>query len=134
MACLLSHTGSVFFADPTDRDLGGGEHCRTLLGTAVSLARRLGLHHLDDKAKSSECSFLLDTSFATPGPSSLHTELGRRLWWSLVTLDAKSSIGKENERHIAPNSCESALTRFSCSKPLSNVSQRLYTFTKSYFG
>ena len=104
MACLITHSGSPFFhADA--RDNGGGAHVRTLIGIAVSLARQLGMHHLDSDANSESCALMSDTSFTWSGPSLAHTELGRRWWWSLVVLDAKSCDGKQHERHIPPGSC-----------------------------
>lgn len=112
----MCHVGSPFFIDSKDEDLGGGDHGRLLLGTAVSLARRLGLHHLTHDATVDKCAFLQDTSFFIDGPSSLHFELGRRLWWSLVALDAKSCTGGNDERHIPMGSCTLRLSvsSFAC--------------------
>lgn len=105
MVNYISYSGSLSFSESSDVDLGGGAHARLLIGTAVSLARQLGLHRVTAASTVEECPFFVDPALPFNGPSSLHCEMARRWWWALVALDAKSCNGRKHERHIAQGSC-----------------------------
>lgn len=57
---------------------GFSTQLRSVFGTTVTFARNLGLHVID---------LPQSTNHKKPRSSVLATELGRRVWWSVVTLD-----------------------------------------------
>ncbi|KAJ6021672.1 hypothetical protein N7540_007176 [Penicillium herquei] len=56
----------------------------TVLSTAIKGAQRLGLHRLGDAPLNASSSL---HGFATTEPSQIRTEIGIRIWWTLVMRD-----------------------------------------------